>query len=186
MQNGLPFPPLRASAIEDKTQFNIVIAYEDFETGKLAKNTADFLVEHLDPDFQFNNQMWKFEVLTIPKLRELAAKDAATADIIIIATHGIHDLPRDVKAWLEMAFEEGIHAIGMVALFDEHSAMDNPARSYLEALAEGANLEFFSQPASTARPNDGITARTESSTTLSILASYSDNGRNISHWGINE
>jgi len=58
----------------------VVIAYEDFETGKQAKRTFDFLAEQLKDECQFTNQMWKFDVLNIPKLREMAAKDAAGAE----------------------------------------------------------------------------------------------------------
>ena len=32
--------------------------------------------------------MWKFEVLSIPELREIAAKDAAMANLIIVSSRG--------------------------------------------------------------------------------------------------
>lgn len=186
MQNTLPFPPLRPSANEEKSSFNVVIAYEDFETGKHGKSTCDFLAEHLGSEFEFSSQMWKFDVLTVPKLKEMAAKDAAAADIIIVAAHGTGDLPAQVKSWIEMALEEGIHAIGLVALFDDNSGMDSPGRAYLESVALGANLEFFSQPGPLT-PAMGESSRAESSSkTLSILASFPDYDRNVSHWGINE
>jgi len=187
MQNTLPFPPIRPSDNEEKPTFNVVIAYEDFETGKHAKNTYDFLVEHLGDEFDFSNQMWKFDVLSVPKLKHMAVRDAAVADIIIVAAHGTGDLPQEVKSWLEMSLEEGIHAIGLVALFDENAYMDNPGRSYLQGLTEGANLEFFSQPGPLPKPAVRIPVRGESSSkTLSLLASFPECDRHVSHWGINE
>src|SRR5262245_57788797 len=98
MQNTLTFPPLKSAERESAPTFNVVIAYEDFETGKNAKKTYDFLVEHLGHECEFSNQMWKFDVLALPKLKEMAARDAADADIIIISAHGTSELPPEVKS----------------------------------------------------------------------------------------
>src|SRR5207245_10236995 len=106
MQRTLTYVPPGVSDLEVNNTFNVVIAYEDFETGKHAKSTYDFLVEHLHGECRFTNQMWKFDVLGIPKLREMAAKDAAMADIIIISSHGGEELPPDVKAWIELRLIE--------------------------------------------------------------------------------
>src|SRR5438105_1310923 len=76
MQRSLTYPPL-TSGLEAQPELNVVIAYEDFETGKRAKTTYDFLSENLGTNCKFSSQMWKFEVLGIPKLREMAAQDAA-------------------------------------------------------------------------------------------------------------
>src|SRR5258706_2480146 len=92
MTRALNFPPFEANDLEANPTLNVVIAYEDFEAGKRAKETYDFLVANVAHDYQCSNQMWKFEILSIPKLSELAAKDAALADIVIIACQG-HDLP---------------------------------------------------------------------------------------------
>src|SRR5947209_20040133 len=105
MQHTVSIPPLKSSVLESNSRFNVVIAYEDFETGKHAKRTYDFLVENLGHDCQFTNQMWKFEVLCIPKLREMAARDAAMADIVMISCHG-KELPPEVKAWVELGVTE--------------------------------------------------------------------------------
>ena len=68
------YPPLDSQGSESNPEFSVVIVYEDFETGKDAKRTFDFLGEHLKDECHFTNQMWKFDVLNIPKLREMAAK----------------------------------------------------------------------------------------------------------------
>ncbi|MGH7971380.1 MAG: hypothetical protein ACREIC_21895, partial [Limisphaerales bacterium] len=93
-------PPLNAVEIEGSPAFTVLIAYEDFDTGKLAKRTYDFLVENLGRDCSFVNQMWKFDVLGIPNLREIAVEDAARADIIIISSRG-DELPEHIKLWVE-------------------------------------------------------------------------------------
>jgi hypothetical protein len=187
MHNTLASPPFRPSEPEGKSTFNVVIAYEDFETGKQAKKTYDFLTEQLGEEFQFNNQMWKFDVLAVPKLRAMAAKDATLADIIIVSAHGHGDLPVEVKSWVEMALADGIQAIGLVGLFDDSEFQDNPARTYLASVAQTANIEFFSQPGQWPSDESAPPPNWEGgSKTFSVLAGISDPSKNISHWGINE
>src|SRR5579862_6505421 len=96
----LSLPALGSSDTEGSNALNVVIAYEDLETGKRAMKTYDYLVEHLGDQCLFTNQMWKFDVLAVPKLRDIAAKDAVAADIIIVAAHEGNELPAEVKAWI--------------------------------------------------------------------------------------
>jgi hypothetical protein len=146
MQNTLTFPSLRSTGGESDPTFNVVIAYEDFETGKNAKKTYDFLVEHLGNECVFSNQMWKFDVLSLPKLKEMAIGDAKEADIIIISAHGNNDLPPQVKGWIEQSLAEKLHAIALVGLFDSESYVQNHASAYLAGVARRGGMEFFSQP----------------------------------------
>src|SRR4051794_31457425 len=90
---------LDSSELPSKSNFNVVIAYENLEAGKNARKTYDYLAQHLGQDCQFANEMWSFDVLSIPRLRELAARDAMQADIIIVACHGNGRLPEAVKSW---------------------------------------------------------------------------------------
>jgi len=149
MQHTLIYPPLGSSELGANASFNVVIAYEDFESGKHAKKTYDFLTENLGGDYHFRNQMWKFDVLGIPKLREMAAKDAAAGDIIIISCNGGNELPRAVKDWIELWLAEKSGAIAIVALFDrpqDHLFQTREIRDYLAAVARRGHIEFFSQP----------------------------------------
>src|SRR5205823_2351421 len=112
------------------------------------KKTYDFLVENLGHEYQFNNQMWKFDVLSIPKLREMAAHDAALADIVVISSLGA-PLPDEVKAWIEVWLSEKNHPLALVALFEraEQAPLETwAARSYLESVAQRGQMEFFAQP----------------------------------------
>jgi len=178
--------------LDVNSTFNVVIAYEDFETGKHAKKTYDFLADNLGHDCRFTNQMWKFEVLSIPKLREIAAKDAANADIVMISCHG-RDLPPEVRAWLELWLAEPTHPIALVALFDRANPEDTAeVRSYLASVATRGQMEFFAQPdewPGSHKQNDWMPlSRTETLNdgALSILASGIQQDRSFSRWGINE
>ncbi|HLH55832.1 MAG TPA: hypothetical protein VKY92_19680 [Verrucomicrobiae bacterium] len=148
MQHTLSFPPSESPEAESNPTFNVLIAYEDFESGKHAKQTYDFLVENLGRDCHLTNQMWKFDVLGIPKLREIAVRDATSADIIIVSCQG-NELPDYVAKWVESWLMEGTNALALVALFEQHepSATVNPAvKDYLADVAKRGKMEFFAQP----------------------------------------
>jgi hypothetical protein len=190
MQNTLSFPHLRTSEIDVNPVFNIVIAYEDFETGKHAKKTCDFLIEHLGGECQLSHQMWKFDVLAVTKLREMAVKDAVQADVIIVSAHGTSELPFEVKTWLESWLMEKTRAIALVGLFDTEEYLENPARSYLAAVAKRAGVEFFAQPGLWPGESREETLPAESrkynGRTFSLLSNAVNRDKDISHWGINE
>ena len=44
--------------IDSQAAFTVVTVYEDFETGKSAKKTYDYLVSHLGDQSEFNNRTW--------------------------------------------------------------------------------------------------------------------------------
>ena len=149
MRRSLTFPPLSSPTVEENPNFSVVMAYEDFETGKHAKKTYDFLAENLGNDCRLSNQMWKFDVLSLPKLREMAAKDAAQADVVIISCHGSSELPAQVTDWIEAWLAEKSNAIALVALFDSPAVDRSQAdaiRDYLAAVAKRGQMEFFAQP----------------------------------------
>ena len=189
MQRTVNYPPLALSDQDAAPSLNVVIAYEDFESGKHAKSTYDFLEAQLGQEFQFSNQMWKFDVLAVPKLKDFAAKDAAAAEIIIISAHGGRDLPAEVKSWIEMWLGFKTEASALVALFDGESDF-NPARAYLADIASRAQIEFFCQPgvgSSSAQTRSTTTlAHPRSETTMAFLATATQEVPSFPHWGINE
>jgi hypothetical protein len=192
MQRTINYPPLALSEPDAKPTLNVVIAYEDFETGKHAKGTCDFLIQHLGHEFQFLNQMWKFDVLSIPKLREMAAKDASMGDIIIISSHG-RELSDEVKSWIETWLAEKGNPMALVALFTGpagHFKETAEVRDYLEGVAKRGQLEFFAQPdewpgkksAESFLFNRSLGA----GRALSTLAGVVERDVSYPRWGINE
>jgi hypothetical protein len=195
MQSSAQFSTLTSADMEVNSQFNVVIAYEDFETGKIAKRTYDVLLQNLGQDCQFNNQMWKFDVLGIPKLRELAAKDVTMADVVIISSQGIRPLPAGTKAWIDLWLAEKTNAIALVALFGEqgeHLENARATRTYLAQVAKRAGIEFFAQPdlwpgkANTAVPVSMRNLPMNEDLTLPAISSLKDRDTTFHHWGINE
>jgi len=183
------FPGFNSSEKEINSALNVVIAYEDLETGKRALKTYEYLVQQLGQQCLFANQMWKFEVLASPKLKEMAAKDAAGADIIIVAAHDGYELPQDVKSWVDLWLSYNTEASALVGLFDGESA-ETPVRSYLSAVASRAGIEFFSQPGiwpgTTEKSHTATRSTSIGEKTLAFLANATQEVPAFSHWGINE
>src|ERR1700749_4985931 len=142
---SLSFPTFGSSDRDMNSALNVVIAYEDLETGKRAMKTYEYMVQQLGDQCLFANQMWKFDVLSVPKLKDIAAKDAAAAEIIIISGHDGRDLPAGVKSWIEMWLGYKTEASALVGLCEGESDF-NPARAYLADIASRAQIEFFCQP----------------------------------------
>ena len=177
-------PPINFRPDPDgPTTFNVVIVYEDFQSGKHGIRTYNHLVKHLGKQCEVSSQMWKFDILVIPSLRELACRDAEDADIIIISSRGTNTLPESVTSWLETWSRKPGHALALVALFDNPEAQQaQAARDFLARIARKTGLEFFGQP-------DAWPGASEAG--LPPEASFTpDAGRSLDllspRWGINE
>jgi hypothetical protein len=147
--------------------------------------TYEYMVEQLGGQCLFANQMWKFDVLAVPKLKEIAAKDAAAAEIIIVSAHEGRQLPKEVKAWIELWLSYKTQATALVGLFGSES-VENPVRSYLAEVAQRAKIAFFCQPGIWPGTDNAGQGWKENENTFSFLASAMQEGPAISHWGINE
>jgi len=127
---------------------NIVTLFEDVATGKRGKQVYDYLSGHLGAEFEFNHQVWKLDVLSTPSLRELAARDAADADIVIVSVRGDRPLAPEVKSWLDVWIGQHGTPIALVALFDpeyKHCEVALSIRHYLEDISKNGQMDFFSE-----------------------------------------
>jgi len=192
MQHTLTIPPLGATEPDSGPIFNVVIAYEDFESGKQAMKTYDFLAQNLGAECHLTNQMWKFDVLSIGKLREVAVKDAALADIIILACRG-DVLPAYVKDWIESWVEQTGHPLALVALLGNSQTLGSigAVHNYLASIAQQAGMEFFARAENRTSPSEGdrfpFQRRFNTDEhTLSMLAGSAHGRSTMPRWGINE
>ncbi len=81
--------------------FRICVAYEDFGSGLRAKAASQRLTAGLKPQFAVVSDIWKFEMLRRPQLRDLAAAAATRANLVIISANRAGGLPTHVKTWLK-------------------------------------------------------------------------------------
>ena len=71
--------------LDDKSKFEAVVIYEDGSTGRRAKHFYDKFIHELEDECDFSLQLWSFQVLAIPEVRELAVESAAQADFVILS-----------------------------------------------------------------------------------------------------
>jgi len=129
--------------------FRVVMAYDDFTSGKRAMNTCNFLAGQLNPGIELRSSMWKFDVLRSTKLGQMAVEDAAEADVIIVANSPGTGLPEEVKRWIEdwVPKKRGQMAV-LVALLDftdKNEGESVEAEAFLKAAAAKAKIDFLSQ-----------------------------------------
>src|SRR5262245_10775897 len=98
--------PKRITAIKPHLPFSVLVAYEDFAAANQAKKVCDYLLHQSGKNEQVCPAMWKFNLLRNEKLRDMAAKDAADADMLIVAMHGEGDLPEEVKTWITLLLQQ--------------------------------------------------------------------------------
>ena len=128
---------------------NIITFFEDVATGKRGKQVYDYLASHLGQEFEFNHQVWKLDVLSTPSLRDLAAKDAADADIVIVSVRGDREFSPEIKSWLDVWIGQHGTPLALVALFHPEFKDSDTAQSlrhYLQQISTIGKMDFFSEP----------------------------------------
>jgi hypothetical protein len=139
MQARVPAPPridLQNSSIK------IVIAYDNAATARRAEAIYKRLAQRLGDDFEFEQRLWRFDVLEEETVRAEATKDTADADIVIVATNDDNQLPAGVQRWLESSLQQHAGGAALVALLEHASP---PVQPYLEDVARRGGLDFFAQ-----------------------------------------
>jgi len=127
--------------------FSVVIACADSSTAAPACEVLELIQENLTDEGRLFYQWWNFEVLTVSSLRELAAAEAATADIIIIGLHEGHGLPREVTDWMKQWLGLRKNRPGaLVALLDSDLQANDASQKILSHLKQAAafgHMDFF-------------------------------------------
>ncbi len=126
--------------------FNIVLLYQNQDTAVRGMQLCENLAAGLGKSIQLNKVMWKFDLLDLPKMRELANDDASGADMIIFAMAQNTELPTSICAWIEDGLTPASEkSRALVALFlQESETFVNASLDYLRKLAETRKFDFFS------------------------------------------
>jgi hypothetical protein len=184
MHTTISRSPFGFVSLEDQQSINVVMVYEDFATGLRAKRLYDDLCRQLETECKLNQSMWKFDVLTIPRLGEAAAEEAAEANMVIVSMHGDDDLPAKVKAWMETWIREKTTSGGALVLLCDESEKESQAdavQDYLRRVADRSGLSFFADPVRL--PKLG---RSPDEVAPQVWSASSNHAPPTRHWGINE
>jgi len=133
--------------LDDKSKFNVVVIYEDGPAGRRAKHFYDKLVHELEDECAFSLQLWSFQVLAIPELRESAIESAAQADFVILSLHGKAGIPVDIREWIEtwskLIIGKGSALIALVDKSTTRGGTNASALAYLKGVAKRTEVDFF-------------------------------------------
>ena len=133
--------------LDDKSKFKVVVIYEDVPAGRRAKNFYDKLVHELEDECAFSLQLWSFQVLAIPELRESAVESAVQADFVILSLHGKAGLPVDIREWIEtwskLIIGKGPPLIALVDKSTTRGGTNASALAYLKSVAKRTEVDFF-------------------------------------------
>jgi hypothetical protein len=133
--------------LDDKSKSKVVAIYEDGPTGRRAKHFYDKLIHELEDESAFSLQLWSFQVLAIPELRESAVESAAQADFVILSLHGKAGLPVDIREWIEtwskLIIGKGPALIALVDNSTTRCGTNASALAYLKGVAKRTEVDFF-------------------------------------------
>lgn len=125
----------------------VVIIYDDLEAAGRAKQSLEGLPAGGAPSPTFSTRLWKVELLENGFLREQAAKEAAAADIILLAVAAVCNLPASVKKWLQRWGEcrtaRPCAFCLLVGPKARRSVEEATGRASLEHLVRQAGADFF-------------------------------------------
>jgi hypothetical protein len=138
------------SGLAGHLQLNFFLVYEDYVTGTDTMRSLNRFIQRTGLPHEFSTQnVWKFETLATLPLRNIAASEAARADMVIIAAHGPGLLPVAVMHWIELWIaQRGTSPAALVALLDGadgDTCEALPLETYLEKCARRGRMDFFVQ-----------------------------------------
>jgi hypothetical protein len=145
--------------------FSIVIVYEDFATGIKAQQACLNLFRGKTRDASCISVMWKFDLLRVAPLGEIAAADALKADVILFSLHGDRELPVEVKSWVaSWLARKKNYPKAIAVMMDPASQNLESAQktcAYLRETTEGGRIDFFSHSWVDSRHHSGLSPTTE-------------------------
>jgi hypothetical protein len=128
-------------------ELNVMILYEDAETGHRAERSLAAVQAGGLLGTGLRTRLWRRDLLQAAWLRERAASEAASADVIIISVHGQDGLPEEVRAWLGDWVERKAErpcALGL--LLDRPVGAHeraNPIAAYVQTVAAAAGADVL-------------------------------------------
>jgi hypothetical protein len=186
-----PLPPRTESTGTQQPPFNVAIVYEDFDCGVEAMKLYQEMDRSSNPGFEFSSHLWRFDLLAISTINEMAADQATEADMVIVSLRG-ETLPPPFLCWLKAwtAKSRGDETGALVVL--HNGALEDDSHPSLAALRSAAEMngrQFFAQKTNRALreteiPAEHIHVRGEPFTAM--FYSGIREIEPVQHWGLNE
>ena len=132
--------------LDRHSRFNVTIIYETPADGILAKRFSNRLCGEAATGRELILNVWNFNILGIPEIRDFAAGAASTADALIFSTSKMKTLPAHIEEWIETWSSRLDSAQpAMVALHPGAANGRVPIHASLEDIARSRGFDFFLQ-----------------------------------------
>jgi hypothetical protein len=128
------------SAASRSRNFKVVVAFDDTATSSPALKTCEYVIQQLGNDIQVRRKILDFKEESTPQRRAAAARDAAKADMVIVATRD-EKLPDSMQQWLDQWAENRSADEGALVALVNGTA--NNVRNSLANVARRAHMDFF-------------------------------------------
>jgi hypothetical protein len=130
---------------KEAEQLALVATFEDSTTCTRVKEFCRDLMRDLGERCKVVQHVWVFSTFRMTELQEIAAEEAALADLVIIAARQAESLPEEVKSWIERWLQQkGKRKALLVALLDRaYDGAPNPIRAYLQEVANRGGFELL-------------------------------------------
>ncbi|KAB2660674.1 MAG: hypothetical protein DVB31_13635 [Verrucomicrobia bacterium] len=124
----------------------LVVAYDEYEAGNRTRHLTDGLSERARHLPAVDSSVWKFDIIGMPHMLELAVMDAVVADCVVIATGADGELPAAITDWIDgWVRERNGNPAMLMALIGSDEAVEPSApviAPYLGAIAARAGMKF--------------------------------------------
>jgi hypothetical protein len=124
----------------------LAVIYDDQEARNRVACLVDNLRRSLGRDIELAESWWKFSLLRQHGLGELAADDAARADLVLFSFGEGNDLPNDIAVFNDLWVKRRETQEGLLGILLNHSTVSIPRieslREYFAGLARKAGLDF--------------------------------------------
>jgi hypothetical protein len=133
---------------ESGKDFSVMISFDDDVTAKRADEVLGMFEQNLkEEQGRLLHQWWNIDVLAFTSMGELAALEAAMADMIIVAIHDGQELPETVAIWMKRFLERRRDRPGaLVAILASDPEMPDLSQGVLSQLKQAAalgHMDFF-------------------------------------------
>jgi hypothetical protein len=178
---------------EPPSSLSVLLLYQDAATALRGKYLVDHLAGDVNLAADFRLNLWRFDLLNLPALRQLDAEESLNSDIVVLSAKGQDELPASVCSWLELWFARNAPSPRALILLSEdrprHALTTTESRYFLEASARHAGVEVFSSYADSdlSELDEAIASiRYRAETTSVLLDETLHRPGSFRDWGINE
>jgi hypothetical protein len=122
-------------------------AHEDLATGARAEDFCQTLARSLGRNCEIARELWPLTELRTPKLRAIAAGEAAAADLVVVSVHHGEALPGGIKSWIDLWLKRrSPRPAVLVALFDPlYLGSSSSIQAFLQEVASRGKMEFLAR-----------------------------------------